>query len=143
MGCHFLLQGIIPTRIKSVFPALVDGFFTLNHVGAYDPVVKNLLANAGDTRDAGLIPGLGRLPGGGNGNPLQYSCLEHPMDRGAWQALVRGVAKGWTQLSTHTRLLPPNPLPARLPHNTEQSSLCSTVVLVAATSLWYKPVMCW
>ena len=47
-------------------------------------VVKNLLASIGDTRDAGLIPGLGRSPGGGNGNPLQYSCLENSMDRGAW-----------------------------------------------------------
>ena len=44
------------------------------------------LASAGDIRDAGSIPGLGRCPGGGNGNPLQYSCLENPVDRGAWQA---------------------------------------------------------
>ena len=50
------------------------------------PVVKKLPANAGDTKDAGLIPGSGRFPrGGGHGNPLQYSCLENPMDRGAWQ----------------------------------------------------------
>ena len=50
------------------------------------PVVKNLPANAGDTKDAGLISGSGRSPrGGGHGNPLQYSCLENPMDRGAWQ----------------------------------------------------------
>ena len=47
-------------------------------------VVKNLTANAGDLRDVGLIPGLGRSPGEGNGNPLQYSCLENPMDRRAW-----------------------------------------------------------
>ena len=47
-------------------------------------VVKNLLANAGDIRDTGSIPGPGRSPGEGNGNPLQYSCLENPMDRGAW-----------------------------------------------------------
>ena len=53
-------------------------------------VVKNLPAHAGD---AGSIPGLGRSPGEGNGNPLQYSCLENPMDRGAWQAAVHGVAK--------------------------------------------------
>ena len=50
-------------------------------------------ANAGDLRDVGLIPGLGRSPGGGHGNPLQYSCLENPMDRGAWWAMVHGVAK--------------------------------------------------
>ena len=47
---------------------------------------KDLSASAGDARDVGLIPGLGRSPGGGNGNPLQYSCLENPMDRGAWWA---------------------------------------------------------
>ena len=48
------------------------------------PYVKNLPANAGDERDVGLIPGLGRSPGEGNGNPFQYSCLENSMDRGAW-----------------------------------------------------------
>ena len=63
-------------------------------------MVKNLPANAGDVRDSGLIPGLGRSLGGGHGNPLQYSCLENPMDRGAWQeATVHGVAKSQTQLS--------------------------------------------
>ena len=51
------------------------------------PVVKNLSANAGDVRDADLIPGLGRSLGEGNGNPLQYSCLENPMNRGAWRAI--------------------------------------------------------
>ena len=56
-------------------------------------VVKSL-ANAGDTRGAGLIAGSGRYPGRGNGNPLQYSCLGNPMDRGAWQATVHGVVKG-------------------------------------------------
>ena len=56
-------------------------------------VVKNLPVNAGDTRDAGSIPGLGRSPGVGNGNLLQYSCLEHPMDRGAWRATVHRVTK--------------------------------------------------
>ena len=58
-------------------------------------MVKNLPANAGDVRDVGSIPGLGRSPGGGHGNPLQYSCLENPMDRGAWWATVHGVAKSW------------------------------------------------
>ena len=56
-------------------------------------VVKNLLANAGDPGDAGLIPGSGRCPGEGHGHPLQYSCLGNPMEREAWQATVRGVAK--------------------------------------------------
>ena len=59
-------------------------------------VVKNPLANSGDARDTGSIPGLGRFPGGGNGNPLQYSCLENPMDRGAWRATVHGVTKSQT-----------------------------------------------
>ena len=62
-------------------------------------MVKNLSANAGDTRDMGLIPGSGRSPGGGNGNPFEYSCLENPMDRGIWWATVHGVAKSWTGLS--------------------------------------------
>ena len=69
-------------------------------------VVKNLPANAGDIRDSGLIPGLGRSPVEGNGNPLQYSCLEDPVDRGAWCAIVPGVTKSQTplkQLSTHAR----------------------------------------
>ena len=62
-------------------------------------VVKNLPVMAGDVRDMGLIPGSGRSPGGGNGNPLQYSCLENSMDRKAWWATVHGVTKSWTQLS--------------------------------------------
>ena len=62
-------------------------------------VVKSLPASAGDTGDVGLIPGSGRSPGEGNGNLLQYSCLENPKDRGAWQATVDGVTKSWTQLS--------------------------------------------
>ena len=61
-------------------------------------VVKNPLANAGDLRDLGLIPGSGRSPGGGHGNPLLYSCLENPMDRGAWQETVHMVTKIQTQL---------------------------------------------
>ena len=59
-------------------------------------VEKNLLVNAGDERDTGSIPGSGRCPGGGHGNLLQYSCLENPMDRGAWQAAVNVVAQSWT-----------------------------------------------
>jgi len=66
-------------------------------------VVKNPPANAGDVGDAGSIPQLGRSPGEGNGNPLQYPCLENPMDRGAWQAAVRGVEKRQTRLIGHRR----------------------------------------
>ena len=60
------------------------------------PVVKNPPANAGDIRDMGSIPGSGRSPEGGHGHPLQYSCLENPMDGGAWQAIVHEVAKNQT-----------------------------------------------
>ena len=63
-------------------------------------VVKNPPANAGDIRDSGSIPGSGRFPGGGHGNPLQYFCLENPMDRGAWKATVHKVTKNWTQWAT-------------------------------------------
>ena len=77
-------------------------------------MVKNLPANAKDARDVGLSPGSGRSPGGGNGDPLQYSCLGYPMARGAWQPMVHGVTKSGTRLSdqhktccmyfsTHTR----------------------------------------
>ena len=58
-------------------------------------VVKILPANEGNTKDTGSIPGLGRSPGVGSGNPLQYSCLGNPKHRGAWRAAVPGVAKGW------------------------------------------------
>ena len=66
-------------------------------------MVRNPPANAGDITDADFMPGSGRSPGGGHGNPLQYSCLENPMDRGAstdrgaWWAIVHRVAKSWTQ----------------------------------------------
>ena len=63
-------------------------------------MVKNPPANVGDTGDMGSVPGSGRSPGEGNGNPLQYSCLKNSMDRGAWLAIVHGVAKSRTQPST-------------------------------------------
>ena len=66
------------------------------------PVVKHPAAKTGD---AGLIPESGRSPGEGNGNPLQYSCLGNPMDRGAWWAIVHGVTKSWTQLSNWACML--------------------------------------
>jgi len=68
-------------------------------------VVNNPSAKAGDVRDSGSIPESGRSPGGGHGNPLQYSDLENPMDKGAWWATVHRVKKSWTQLkqlSTHS-----------------------------------------
>ena len=57
------------------------------------PMVKNLSANVGDARDVGSIPGLGKSPGRGHGDPLQYSCLENSMDRGAWWATIHGVTE--------------------------------------------------
>ena len=62
------------------------------------PVVKNSPANVGDIRDAGSIPGSGRSPEGGHGNPFCYTCLENHRDGGAWWATVLGVAKSWIQL---------------------------------------------
>ena len=66
-------------------------------------VVQTVKASAYKVEDPGSIPGSGRSSGEGNGNPLQYSCLENPMDGGAWQATVRGAAKSRTQLSNFTR----------------------------------------
>ena len=68
------------------------------------PRGSEVKTSASNARDLGLIPGLGRFPGEGNGNPLQYSCLENPMDGGAWQATVHGVAKSQTRLSDFTSL---------------------------------------
>ena len=68
-------------------------------------VVKKLPANAGDARDARSVPGSGRSPREGNGNPLQYSCLGNPVDRGAWWATVHRVTQSWTQLSMHIHYL--------------------------------------
>ena len=69
------------------------------------PGGSEVKASACNARDLGSIPGSERSPGEGNGNPFQYSCLENPMDGGAWWATVHGVAKSWTQLSDFTSLL--------------------------------------
>ena len=76
-------------------------------------VIKNPLANAGVVKDTGSIPGLGRSPGGEHGNPPQYSCLENPMDRGAWRATVHNVAKSQTRLSNLAHMQPWGVLVAR------------------------------
>ena len=88
-----------------------ERILNLNIISLMAQLVKNPPANAGDIRDMSLIPGSGRSPGEGNGNLLQYSCLENSMDRGAWWVTVYMVAKSWTRLSvcvhvhacTHTR----------------------------------------
>ena len=82
---EFLYQGISHFFISQQIFQVSDG--------------KEPPASAGDTGDPDLIPGLGRSPGGENGNPFQYSCLENPMDRGAWRATVHGVTKSQTRLS--------------------------------------------
>ena len=89
------------------------------HFGSHYPggaVVKNPPANAG----------LGRSPGVGNGNPLQYSCLENPMDKGAWWATVRWVPKSWTQLNTHTHVLPKTTLWSPLMLSGPPPEMCPT-----------------
>ena len=79
-------------------------YYPVHHQASHvAPLVTNLPANAEDIRDAGSIPGLEKSPGGGHGNPLRYSCLENPMDRGAWQPAVNGVIKesDTTEVSKH------------------------------------------
>ena len=73
-------------------------FFNCSGASQVALVVKNPPASAEDVRDKGSIPGSGKSPGGGHGNPLQYFCLENPMDGGAWWAIVHGVTESWTRL---------------------------------------------
>ena len=83
----------------------VTATFTIALGFSGDSVVENPFANAEDMGDMGSIPRLGKSPGVGNGNTLQYSCLENSMDKGAWEATVYGIAKSHTQLSNFTSLL--------------------------------------
>ena len=76
-------------------------------------MVNNPPANGGEARDAASIPGSGRSPGGGNGNPLQYSCLEYPMDRGTWRSTVHGV----TELDTTESIMLQHSARCFLPHH--------------------------
>ena len=82
----------------SSIPFILQDFCCYTLVRGYPggSVVRNLPANAGATGDLGSIPKLGRSPGGGNDNPFQYSCLENPMNRGTWWAIIHRVAKIWT-----------------------------------------------
>ena len=95
IGCCQRFDGLLSTLLFYVSCFPLDAVLEASQVAQ---VIKNPPANAGDARDMGSIAGLGRAPGGGNGNPLQYPCLENPMDRGVWQATVYGVAKSRTQL---------------------------------------------
>ena len=99
---------------------------------------KKAACNAGNL---GSLPGLGRSPGEGHDNPLQYSCLENPMDRGAWRATVHGVAKGQTQLNTHIHIHTPSPrdvsiLPGGEEENKTKDSGTSSASKDAETGYW-------
>ena len=95
-------------------------------------MVKNPPAIARDVRVVGIIPGSGRYPGVGNGNPLQYSCLENPMDRGAWQAIVDGIAKEsdtTERMNTHTHTNADDTLLGRQFESHVLVNVCSSVRL--------------
>ena len=91
-------MGIIKCIQRVGLPSCHEGVLSFVGTSQVALVVKNLPANAREVRDMDLIPASGRCPGGGHGNPLQYSCLENSMDRGAWQATVHAVSKSRTQL---------------------------------------------
>ena len=95
---HYTVLSTVPSYIQQVFISYLSYSNVYRFPWGFPVVllIKNPFANTGDTRDTGLIPGSGRSPGGGHGNPLQYSCLEDSMDRGAWWATVHGVEKSWT-----------------------------------------------
>ena len=97
-------------------------------------VVKNLPANTGDARDVGLIHGSESSPGGGNGNPLRYSCLVNAMDRGAWWTTVHGVTKSWTQLSDWTMAPHSSTLAWKIPWAEEPGGLQSMESLESDTT---------
>ena len=100
--------------LRTLTSLLCDGIITKQHcffcsiqttvrTSQVAPVIKNTPANAGDIRDVGWIPGSGRSPGGGHGNPLQYACLENPMDREAWQVMVHRVSESdMTEATAHS-----------------------------------------
>ena len=98
----FILKRIELISQFSVSSQHLLPFFTYSKGFPGGTVVKSPPANAGDTAEAGLIPGLGRSSGGGNGNLLHYSCLENSMDKGAWHTTVHEVAESQTQLRTHS-----------------------------------------
>ena len=111
-----------------------------------DTVIKNLPANTGDARDTGLISGSGRSPGGGNSNPLQYSCLRNLIDRGAWQTTVHVVAKSQVQLSTSPRAaVSSGEKNNQICFRSFPCPLCSFMVIITSslpslTILWQPPL---
>ena len=95
----FLLQLLHPFPTLFIISSYTLPFGEEGHLLSFFPSGSDGKASAYHAGDLGSIPGSGKSLEGGNGNPLQYSCLENPMDRGAWQATVHGIAKSWTQLS--------------------------------------------
>ena len=95
-------QSLLPFIHTHIYIILILVYFSILPYTMSFPGGSEVKVSACNTGDLGSIPGSGRSPGGGSGNPLQYSCLETPMDRGTWQATVHGVAKSLTRPSTHT-----------------------------------------
>ena len=93
-----IIKTVLAEKAAYKHPGLIFTPYLSNPASQVALVVKNLPATAGVVRDTGLIPGSGRTPGGGHGNPLQYSCLEKPMVRGAWQHAVHRVTQSQTRL---------------------------------------------
>ena len=106
-GTHSCCVAHLALQLRRLKVMFLNANHILSWVSQVMLVVKNLPANAGDIRDPGSIPGLGRSPGGGNGSPFQYSCLENPTHRGDCWATVHRVAKSQTwlkQLHTHPHI---------------------------------------
>ena len=93
-----MLKGEKKEKLPQLFSCELGSFLYPSRASQAAAVVKTLPASAGCIRDAGSIPGSGRSPGGGHGNPLQCSCLENPTDRRAWRAIDHRVAKSWSRL---------------------------------------------
>ena len=94
---HIILLDLL-VHLGMEVPSTINDWYSYDWASQEALVVKKTPANAEDVRDVGSTPGSGRSPGGGRGNRLQYSCLENPMDRGAWRATVHGVTKSWKLL---------------------------------------------
>ena len=106
-----------------------------SNLAAAAAMVKNPSATAGDIRDVSSIPGSGRSPGGGHGNPLQYSCLGNPMDGGSWQTTVHGVAKSRTQLKKQHSTAQQSRKTVLCSHKTQESPSARLWLL----KLWHFP----
>ena len=142
---HFIRFHLImsfPKSFQSPFPFILSWvFFLISNLlspptGASQGalVVKNLPANSGDIRDADSIIRSGGSPGGGHGNPLQYSCLENSMDRGAWEATVHEVTKSQKRLKHLS--IPPLPLPHHLLHYPDLHSFISLISFLLHSSCY-------